>query len=129
MRWVIFCASLFILLLNTGIPAFAKSRNVTDNTRYTDSKACVLAQQVQRQAHKIGSAVDQELSEKLLFTTDEEDDLPISAPARKQLQSILAYFLSAYLSTIDRQFSNCWQLSQEKPVLSFNRNELCVFRI
>lgn len=129
MRWVIFCASLFTLLLNTGIPAFAKSRNVTDNTRYNDSKACVLAQQVQKQVNKIGNAVDQELSEKLLFTTDEEDDLPISAPARKQLQSILAYFLSAYLSTIDSQFSNCWQLSQEKPVLSFNRNELCVFRI
>jgi predicted exporter len=113
MRWAIFCVVLSALLLNTGATAFAKSRNVSDNTRNSSLQARLLEQQVQKHADKITNALDQRAGDKLVCTNDEEDDLPVSAPARKQLQSILAYFLAAYLSQNAAHFSNAWQLAQE----------------
>jgi hypothetical protein len=129
MRWAIFCICLCTLLLNTGLPAFAKSRNVCDNTRTKASKAYLLVQQNQRQQRHIGNAVDQQLTERLICTNDEEDDLPVSAPVRKQLQSILAYFLSAYLAQIDDELANGWYLAEAQYPPALNRNQLCVFRI
>ncbi|MCH5690124.1 hypothetical protein LWM68_41390 [Niabella sp. W65] len=115
--------------MNTGVPAFAKSRNVSDNTRNDHSKTYLLAQQVHKQISVVGNAVDQQLGERLICTNDEEDDLPVSAPARKQLQSILAYFLSAYLSLSADPLSAGWYLTPENPVAAFNHAQLCVFRI
>lgn len=129
MRWAIFCVYLCTFLLNTGVPAFAKSRNVTDNTRNDNSKTYLLAQQVHRQISTIGNAIDQRLGEKLICTNDEEDELPVSAPARKQLKSILAYFLSVCLSLSADSLSAGWYITQENPVPAFNHVQLCVFRI
>lgn len=129
MRWAIFCICLCTLLLNTGAPAFAKSRNVADNTRNRASQLYQLVQQAERDVFHIGNAIDRELHDKLICTTDEEDDLPISAPVRKQLQSILAYFLSAYLSQIDDELANGWYLAETGASPGLNRNQLCVFRI
>lgn len=128
MRWAIFCICLCTLLFNTGDTAFAKSRNVSDNTR-NNSKTNRLVQQIEKQISKVGNAADQALTERLIFTNDEEDDLPVSAPVRKQLQSILAYFLSAYLSQADDPFASGWYVASSQPVSGLSRNQLCVFRI
>ncbi|MCH5715734.1 hypothetical protein [Niabella hibiscisoli] len=101
---------------------------MSDNTR-NNSKINLLVQQMEKQISKVGNAADQELTERLICTNDEEDDLPVSAPVRKQLQSILAYFLSAYLSQTDDQFANGWYITSSQPVSVLSRNELCVFRI
>lgn len=129
MRWPLFCICLCTLLLTTGGTAFAKSRNVADNTRNNAFQLYQVVQQSQGTIVHVGNPVNQELHDNLIYTTDEEDDFPTSAPVRKPLQSILAYFVSAYLSQIDDPFANRWYRADVTIVSGLNLNQLCVFRI
>ncbi len=118
-----------MLLLGTGASAFAKSRNLADNTRNSGSRIYQLAQLAEKRVAHFSNAVDQELREKLIYTADEEDDLPESAPTRRSLQNILAYFLSAYLLPGNDPLPGRWYLAEKSPVQAFDHAQLCVFRI
>jgi len=129
MRWAIFYVSFFTLLFSTGSSAFAKSRNLADNTRNTGSRIYQLAQQAEKRIVYFSNAADQELHEKLIYTADEEDDIPVSAPARRQLQNILACFLAAFLSPGNAPLPGEWYLAADHPVQDCDHAQLCVFRI
>lgn len=118
-----------MLLFGTGASAFAKSRNLADNTRNSGSRIYQLAQLAEKRVAHFSNAVDQELREKLIYTADEEDDIPESAPARRPLQNILAYFLSAYLLPGNDPLPGGWYLAEKSPVPVFDHAQLCVFRI